>query len=271
MFALLSSFLEMPFTDEEAIHSLAAIHLGEQYVMKSERATKALRLLSCAFVSDPERAFIIRKSGKTDCSKKASELEQIHLTYGRQGHYWSELWPTSLNDKELALCDEQGFLFEESVEPFAELADLHPPLHEFSFGSPRWMKKRRMFMPFRLPIFLPSSTPLIRSIQVGIAGKHYPKEVLYWMGYLYRYWVYYRYRNSKSLYRLMPEYVTLYPAYFAYHTMDPKTAIENLEEDYLDAHPEEKEKEANLCADFFRTLQELRSASKPIRSPLICS
>jgi len=61
--------------------------------MKSERATKALRLLSCAFVSDPERLHY-KKEREDGLSKKASELEQIHLTYGRQGHYWSELWPT---------------------------------------------------------------------------------------------------------------------------------------------------------------------------------
>lgn len=93
MFALLSAFFRNAITDEETIHSLAAIHLGEQYVMKTERATKALRLLSCTFVSDPERLHY-QKEREDDLSHKASELEQIHLTYGRQGHYWSELWPT---------------------------------------------------------------------------------------------------------------------------------------------------------------------------------
>ncbi len=165
-----------------------------------------------------------------------------------------------LSGKELALCDEQGFLFEQSAS--------------LSLNSPTFIRR---YMNSALALSLDeeeddvyafSLTDLFAivnapypQIQEGIAGKHYPKEVLYWMGYLYRYWAYYRYRNSKSLYRLCPS-TTLYPAYFAYHTMDPKTAIENLEEDYLDAHPEEKEKEATY-APMSAALQELRSASKP--------
>ena len=165
-----------------------------------------------------------------------------------------------LSGKELALCDEQGFLFEQSAS--------------LSLNSPTFIRR---YMNSALALSLDeeeddvyafSLTDLFAivnapypQIQEGIAGKHYPKEILYWMGYLYRYWAYYRYRNSKSLYRLCPS-TTLYPAYFAYHTMDPKTAIENLEEDDLDAHPEEKEKEATY-APISAALQKLRSVSKP--------
>lgn len=93
MFALLSNFFRNLITDEEAIHSLAAIHLGMQYVMKSEKAAKSLRLLSTTFVSDAERAYF-KKERDAELLTKADELAQIHLNYGRRGHYWSELWPT---------------------------------------------------------------------------------------------------------------------------------------------------------------------------------
>lgn len=93
MFALLSSFFRNQITDEEAIHSLAAIHLGEQYVMKSVKATSSLRLLSASFVSDTEREFF-KKEREKELESKESDLEQIHLAYGRKGHYWSELWPS---------------------------------------------------------------------------------------------------------------------------------------------------------------------------------
>jgi AcrR family transcriptional regulator len=93
MFALLSLFFRDQITDEEALHSFAAIHLGEQYVMKSEKATRSLRLLSCFFVSDAEREHF-KKQREDELLRKEGEREQIHLSYGRQGHYWSELWPT---------------------------------------------------------------------------------------------------------------------------------------------------------------------------------
>ena len=93
MFALLSSFFRNQITDEEVIHSLAAIHLGEQYVMKSVKATSSLRLLSASFVSDAERDFFKTEREK-ELESKESDLEQIHLSYGRKGHYWSELWPS---------------------------------------------------------------------------------------------------------------------------------------------------------------------------------
>lgn len=93
MFALLSSFFRNQITDEEAIHSLAAIHLGEQYVMKSEKATKSLHLLSSSFVSGVERDYF-KKEREKELLGKESELSAIHLAYGRQGHYWSELWTT---------------------------------------------------------------------------------------------------------------------------------------------------------------------------------
>ena len=110
MFALLSAFFRNAVTDVETLHSLAAIHLGEQYVMKSERATKALRLLSCAFVSDPERLHY-KKERKTDCLR-SKRTGKNHVTYGRKA-FWSE-YGRHLHDNELAVCDEQGFLCEES-------------------------------------------------------------------------------------------------------------------------------------------------------------
>jgi hypothetical protein len=168
----------------------------------------------------------------------------------------------ALNEKELALCDEQGFLFERSTE--------------LSLNSPTFIRR---FMNSALALSLDSEEDDVYAfslkelyaivnasyspIQAGFAGKHYPKEVLYWIGYLYRYFALYRYRSSKSLYRLYPSNV-LFSAYESYHTMDPKTAIENLEEDYLSLHPEAKEKEA-AYAPISAELSRLRTASEANR------
>lgn len=57
----------------------------------------------------------------------------------------------------------------------------------------------------------------------------FSKEELYWIGYIYRYWVYTGNRNSKQLYRLVkPE--ELRRLYFPYHSLDPMQAIERIKE-----------------------------------------
>ena len=55
----------------------------------------------------------------------------------------------------------------------------------------------------------------------------YPKENLFWMGYLYRYWAYIMGEKSKNLFKIIGarELSALYPAY---HTLDPEKAIDRI-------------------------------------------
>lgn len=148
----------------------------------------------------------------------------------------------SLSEKELALCDEQGFLFERSVE-----LPLNSPSfirrYMFSALAESLDNGEEDVYAFSLKELYAIVNASYPNPSVGKQGKHYPKEVLYWVGYLYRYWAFLRFRSSASLYRDYPSQL-LFLSYDAYHTMDPKNAIENLEEDYLARHPEQQEKEA---------------------------
>ena len=62
-------------------------------------------------------------------------------------------------------------------------------------------------------------------------GEKYSPEVLYWIGYLYRYWACTRSEKSKRIYRLAPA-KTMKRNYMAFHTFDPDVAIDDLIEIY---------------------------------------
>ena len=62
-------------------------------------------------------------------------------------------------------------------------------------------------------------------------GEVYSKDILYWIGYLYRYWHYYTGEDSAKIYKQAPV-KTMKRNYMIFHTMDPVVAIENLKEIY---------------------------------------
>lgn len=53
------------------------------------------------------------------------------------------------------------------------------------------------------------------------------QEMLYWMGYLYRYWHFYKGEPSKKIYR-QANLKTMQRNYLMFHTMDPELAIDDL-------------------------------------------
>ena len=59
----------------------------------------------------------------------------------------------------------------------------------------------------------------------------YDEEVLYWMGYIYRYWAYVYEISSKKLYKIFPGN-KLAELYYVYHTFDPMYAIDRIIETF---------------------------------------
>lgn len=53
------------------------------------------------------------------------------------------------------------------------------------------------------------------------------KEVMYWIGYIYRYWHYYKKISSKEIYKIA-NFNLMKESYLMFHTMDPTMAIDNL-------------------------------------------
>lgn len=58
-------------------------------------------------------------------------------------------------------------------------------------------------------------------------NNHYPREVMYFIGYVYRFWHYYKGVNSKEIYTCAAA-EKMKECYLGFHTMDPKMAIDNL-------------------------------------------
>lgn len=63
------------------------------------------------------------------------------------------------------------------------------------------------------------------------AGTKYDKEIMFWTGYIYRYWHYLTGESSKEIYSQADE-KTMKGVYWGFHTLDNRVAIEDLKELY---------------------------------------
>lgn len=61
------------------------------------------------------------------------------------------------------------------------------------------------------------------------AGTVFPKEVMYWIGYTYRYWHYYTDECSREIYKIADE-KTMNDCWLGFHTFDVEMAIDDLKE-----------------------------------------
>ncbi|MCM1143825.1 MAG: hypothetical protein NC318_10290 [Blautia sp.] len=73
------------------------------------------------------------------------------------------------------------------------------------------------------------------------AGTLYDREVMYWAGYLYRYWHYYTDEYSREIYKIA-DAKTVNECWRGFHTLDVTMAIDDLKEIYNQVH----EKRRNL-------------------------
>lgn len=124
---------------------------------------------------------------------------------------------------QLKLCDIQGRLFERSTA-FASEGFIRDFMNSEVAGhldSPynklQWMGEEYLL------------DELEEEKGLSRDGEKYSPEVLYWIGYLYRYWACSRHESSKRIYRKAPA-KTMKRNYPAFHTLDPDIAIDDLEE-----------------------------------------
>lgn len=129
----------------------------------------------------------------------------------------------TMDSIQLKLCDIQGRLFERSTA-FASEGFIRDFMNSEMVGhldSPynklQWMGEEYLL------------DELKDEKVLSMEGEKYAPEVLYWIGYLYRYWACTRNEKSKKIYRKAPA-KTMKRNYLAFHTLDPDIAIEDLEE-----------------------------------------
>lgn len=122
---------------------------------------------------------------------------------------------------QLKLCDIQGRLFERSTAYASEgfIRDFMNSEVAEHLDSPynklQWMGEEYLI------------DELKDEKTLGTDGEKYSPEVLYWIGYLYRYWACTRGERSKRIYRQAPA-KTMKRNYMAFHTFDPDAAIDDL-------------------------------------------
>ena len=132
------------------------------------------------------------------------------------------------------LCNMQGRLFEESadlnydsisfIEAFMK-SDIALDL-DSTFNFMQWAGKEYILerMQDELKDKLKKSNNIYDI---------YNKDVLYWIGYVYRYWHYYKNETSKEIYKQAPV-KTMLAVYYSYHTLSVELAIERLKDTYID-------------------------------------
>lgn len=138
---------------------------------------------------------------------------------------------------ELLLCDMQGQLFELSADKgyssekfvkafmmssFAESLDS-------DFNHLQWAGKEYILELIEEEF----------SDKLTIDGKIIDKEILFWAGYVYRYWHFYTGESSSKIYKQAP-LSSMKATYYAYHTLGVELAIDKLKETYREKNSKNK-------------------------------
>ena len=134
-----------------------------------------------------------------------------------------------MNELQLKMCDIQGRLFELSADK--------------EYGSANFVK---IFMNSEVAKALDSTynrmqwageeylleeIAAVAGEKMEKTGEVYSKDILYWIGYLYRFWHYYTNEDSAKIYK-QASVGTMKRNYMMFHTMAPELAVENLKEIY---------------------------------------
>ena len=132
-----------------------------------------------------------------------------------------------MNELQLKLCDIQGRLFELSgakgydsvsfIKAFMT-SEVAKGL-DSKFNRLQWAGEEYLL------------AEVAETINLTTGGIIYDKEVLYWTGYLYRFWHFHTGEDSKEIYRQATA-ETMSRNWLIFHTFAPEVAIEDLKEIY---------------------------------------
>ena len=138
-----------------------------------------------------------------------------------------------MNNIELKLCDIQGRLFELSVERQLKSASFIKVF--MNSETSKALDSTYNRMQWAGEEYLLEEVVDAAGDKVLKGGEIYSKDLIYWIGYIYRYWHYYTGESSKAIYKQAPV-ETMKSNYLMFHTMAPEMAIEDLKEIYKQKH-----------------------------------
>lgn len=132
-----------------------------------------------------------------------------------------------MNELQLKLCDIQGRLFELSAEKKYNSAAFIKAFMMSDTAKELDSKYNRM--QWAGEEYLLEEVASVAGESLTRNGEIFSADVLYWIGYIYRYWHYYNGEDSAKIYKQAPVQ-TMKRNYMVFHTMDPVLAIEDLKE-----------------------------------------
>lgn len=132
-----------------------------------------------------------------------------------------------MNELQLKLCDIQGRLFELSAEKKYNSAAFIKAFMMSDTAKELDSKYNRM--QWAGEEYLLEEVASVAGESLTRNGEIFSADVLYWIGYIYRYWHYYTGEDSAKIYKQAPAQ-TMERNYMIFHTMDPVLAIEDLKE-----------------------------------------
>lgn len=145
-----------------------------------------------------------------------------------------------MDELQLKLCDIQGRLFELSAHKKYNSADF---VREFMLSeTARDLDKSYNRMQWAGEEYLLEEVIDAAEDRIEKSDEPYSEDVLYWMGYLYRYWHYYTGEGSAQIYK-QAAVNTMKRNYMVFHTMAPEVAIEDFREIYQQKEAINKEPE----------------------------
>ena len=132
-----------------------------------------------------------------------------------------------MNELQLKLCDIQGRLFELSAEKKYNSAAF---IKAFMISdTAKELDSKYNRMQWAGEEYLLEEVASVAGESLTRNGEIFSADVLYWIGYIYRYWHYYNGEDSAKIYKQAPAQ-TMKRNYMIFHTMDPVLAIEDLKE-----------------------------------------
>lgn len=133
---------------------------------------------------------------------------------------------TSMDAK---LCDIQGRLFELSVDAGYKSEDF---VREFMRSNvAKYLDSEYNRMQWAGEEYLLAEVADECGAKIEKTDKPLSKDTMFWIGYIYRYWHFYKGEGSKKIYRQAP-IETMKTNYFMFHTLSPEMAIDDLVEIY---------------------------------------
>lgn len=132
-----------------------------------------------------------------------------------------------MDELQLKLCDIQGRLFELSAEKNYNSAAFVKAF--MTSDTAKALDSRYNRMQWAGEEYLLEEVATTAGDALASDGEIFSKDILYWIGYIYRYWHYYNGEDSAKIYKQAP-IETMKRNYMMFHTMDPVLAIEDLKE-----------------------------------------